>query len=402
MSLECPIGVDQCIWDCLPRDIQGEIITQGTAVTRNYDNEQPDCASTSKSRRCIKRKIDSGAVTQSTITNWATQKPVSISIESEVFRASPSNPGNDNSAQFIPQELKKTGDTAVLKEQQLVDFTAEVNGKEAADVFTDTAFPASAESIDGRPLSSNSHNLTKKRSVTDIAIPEKQSDEATNQNSNQLTCKCNVPIKVRQVSKDGPNQGRFFASCSLRSCNHFAWADNSPHSESTSKIIWKRFNQSDRWTLLGPKGIYGVSPNDILQGGVGDCWFLSALAVIAGRRDLMQKIIKSTELNDNGKIVFSLFIDGIWREIIVDNYLPCQKPSIIKYTKKNFINSSYIIDREGSTLVYSKISRAQLWVPLLEKAYAKAHGNSHLFSLSFVFLNFCFSCSSLFPLQGTY
>ena len=390
MSLKCPVDFDPSVWDCLPRDIQSEIVTDCTTVARSCHHNEDDHASTNKSGRYSKRKNGDEFVTQSTITNWTTQRVTSISTVREFVETSPPNPGHNNSAQYISHELHK--EVGILKQQLLLVPIAEIKSPFTDDTFTDSAFPASAESIDGRPLKSNSLN---KHSSVDTGTSDKQNGTAKDQDSNQLICKCSLPIKIRQVSKDGANQGRFFASCLLRSCNHFAWADDFAHSESTSKIVWKRFNRSDRWTLFGAKGIYGISPNDVLQGGVGDCWFLSALAVIAERTDLIQKIVKSAELDDSGKINFCLFIDGTWQDIVVDNYLPCQQRSIKKEKKRKMINDVLCIDQEGSTLAYSKVSHTQLWVPLLEKAYAKAHGMIYFKSLMLIYTPSIFSLDAL-------
>ena len=96
---------------------------------------------------------------------------------------------------------------------------------------------------------------------------------------------------------------------------------------------------------------------------------LSALAVIAERPDLIRSLIDPTTIIDyksTGKATFRLFIDGDWKNVIVDNYLPCRVS-----TKKRKAAS---IGAVGDELAYAKACQSQLWVPLLEKAYAKAHG----------------------------
>jgi hypothetical protein len=65
-----------------------------------------------------------------------------------------------------------------------------------------------------------------------------------------------------------------------------------------------------------------------------------------------------------------LFIDGKWTEVIVDNQLPCKASTMGNPTM--------------SDLVYSKGKSSQLWVPLLEKAYAKAHGSYDAISGGFI------------------
>ena len=64
----------------------------------------------------------------------------------------------------------------------------------------------------------------------------------------------------------------------------------------------------------------------------------------------------------------------------MDNYLPCLPGGHVKKTNKNSkdkINDALVIDRDGSKLAYSKANNKILWVPLLEKAYAKAHGDNN-------------------------
>ena len=108
---------------------------------------------------------------------------------------------------------------------------------------------------------------------------------------------------------------------------------------------------------------------DPYAGGLGDCWMLSALAVIAERPDLIRNLIDpstTTDFRASGKATFRLFIDGDWKNIVVDNHLPCRVS-----TKKRKVTS---IGAVGDELAYAKANQSQLWVPLLEKAYAKAHG----------------------------
>jgi len=243
-----------------------------------------------------------------------------------------------------------------------------------------------------------------------------------------------------------------------KKCRFFKWAYQA------QLMHWYRFGRHNHHTLvhrhLSLNGGGGYAASDLVQGKVGDCWFLSALAVIAERPDLIRRLFPNdadlvlTETHDAyGIIEVKLFMDGYWKSITMDTFLPCLMeyqsveptttttiardkklaahggrkgdggPNLAKklssssgHEQQALSDTSRTIirdtkeflqqDREkkmpsvskvdggsrsvdpvqpywqiGSCdLAYSKSRQNQLWVPYLEKAYAKIHGSYHAIS----------------------
>ena len=82
---------------------------------------------------------------------------------------------------------------------------------------------------------------------------------------------------------------------------------------------------------------------------------------------MITRIIGNSEKNDFGLFSVWLNINGIWDEIVIDDYIPVEE-------------DSETVDENGDPTyrpVFSKFGKFgedALWVILIEKAYAKAFG----------------------------
>jgi len=112
-------------------------------------------------------------------------------------------------------------------------------------------------------------------------------------------------------------------------------------------------DQHQHWTLFrGERG--GISPDDVHQGQLGDCWFLSVLSVLASKPQLVRNLIISD--NDEvktGQYIVRIAECGYWNTVRVDDLLPA--------------------DPNGALMFCGTLSN-ELWAPIIEKAYAKLHG----------------------------
>ncbi|KAH7133348.1 hypothetical protein B0J13DRAFT_587619 [Dactylonectria estremocensis] len=136
------------------------------------------------------------------------------------------------------------------------------------------------------------------------------------------------------------------------------------------------------WIFESPQfTVDGFSGTDIKQGSNGDCWWLAALATIAHRKDLMNKICVERD-EECGVYGFVFHRDGEWISTVVDDNLYLKE--------KDFGQDSDIYDSTGKksrlykkqkqsgsdALFFAKCDDAnETWLPLLEKAFAKVHGD---------------------------
>lgn len=100
-----------------------------------------------------------------------------------------------------------------------------------------------------------------------------------------------------------------------------------------------------------------IEPNDIKPGVLGNEWFLSAVSILAERPALIDRLFITDKINQSGIYRVKFCKNGEWVTVTVDDYFPCYP--------------------EGEPL-FARAHGNELWVMLLEKAYAKLHGNYYL------------------------
>ncbi len=112
-------------------------------------------------------------------------------------------------------------------------------------------------------------------------------------------------------------------------------------------VDWKPISQlSQHPRLFGEE----AAAIDVIQGALGDCYLLGAMSVVATRPELIRALFKHSSVED-GIYVVSLFVEGKWQFIVLDEFLPVGAGGALRFGSCRDADS--------------------FWVPLLEKAHAK-------------------------------
>ena len=97
-----------------------------------------------------------------------------------------------------------------------------------------------------------------------------------------------------------------------------------------------------------------IDPNDIMQGSLGDCYFLAACSSIAEYAPRLQRNFLTDKVVPQGVFIFALCVDGIWQDVLLDEMVPCAV--------------------QNGQPAFNRTKNGELWVILAEKAWAKVYG----------------------------
>jgi len=164
--------------------------------------------------------------------------------------------------------------------------------------------------------------------------------------------------RIKNEPAAGYTEGTKFTDESFPTDEAFGWsAYNSAESvyALNSSKYWFRISDATGLTLKGNDDQFSV--NDIRQGMLGDCYFLAALSSIAENNEDVAGIFDQTELNADGMYTVWAWPKGVPQQIRLDDYMPSNSATSFRPT---FSKNS----EDGS-----------VWVPILEKYWAKLNGN---------------------------
>ena len=124
-----------------------------------------------------------------------------------------------------------------------------------------------------------------------------------------------------------------------------------------NQIEWARINEIKKFNTFDV--FYeGATLDDIKQGGIGDCYFLSAIGSLTNFPNFIESHFY---LEDEKKHIYGIyfFINGRWKRVLVDDQFPC------RMNDKNIFGELY----------FSCSFQNEIWVSLIEKAWAKVNGS---------------------------
>lgn len=118
-----------------------------------------------------------------------------------------------------------------------------------------------------------------------------------------------------------------------------------------NKIPWLRPTQF----LSGQFWVYrDIKSEDIVQGKLGDCYFLAAISSIAEFPKRIERLFLTKEVDQRSIYVLAMCQDGLWDDVVLDDQFPSHPAA--------------------KRPIFSTNKNNDLWVLFMEKAWAKVNG----------------------------
>lgn len=120
----------------------------------------------------------------------------------------------------------------------------------------------------------------------------------------------------------------------------------------SSNIVWLSAEEifNSKFSIF----VDDISIDDVRQGNLGNCYFMSSLAAMTTIPQLICQLFRSFKIPDNNCYEIGMNINGEWKIVLLDDYFPC--------SKKNRVP------------IFAKPNGPELWAMLIEKAWAKING----------------------------
>lgn len=234
------------------------------------------------------------------------------------------------------------------------------------DILSDTdsgeEIKSTLEDVFPNPKSGGTSNNISNNNSNNISNPRDNSN-SNNNNSNQDS---NVPYWNNKkplistgtfIDEDFPPHKRIINSYDMNGRKLFPKFLHCQNERlDDSELCFKR--PTEIWGNNYQLFSNDISIDDVKQGGIGDCYLIASLAALARRPELIRNIFKTSNTNSQGLYEIYIYYQGKKHILFVDDHL------IYSNYGRQYVNDFLFANPNGS----------ELWVLLLEKAFAKFEG----------------------------
>ncbi|KAJ3044359.1 hypothetical protein HDV00_002251 [Rhizophlyctis rosea] len=186
--------------------------------------------------------------------------------------------------------------------------------------------------------------------------------------------------KVSQISKECKERNVRFRDTHFDVDNQ-----NSLYALDTQDdIVYRTAGTKRVWEIFDDPKFFvnGTTAGDIQQGAAGDCYFLAALATVTNVPTLLSQLCVARD-EEVGVYGFIFFKDGDWTSVVVDDLLYTRAadygnadPVLRSLLRHDETLYRKLFQTGSDALFFSACKdKNETWLPLLEKAYAKVHGD---------------------------
>lgn len=134
------------------------------------------------------------------------------------------------------------------------------------------------------------------------------------------------------------------------------------------------------WAAVAPHPVLidnGFSLDDVQQGQLGDCWFISTLAHLVKAPHVLDSAFVTAEANPEGVFCVRLWTGSAWQWVFMDSTFPCHNDSYHEVGCSCHWGGAPN-PKEGKYFWLAAThssSHNEFWASFLEKAFAKLHGS---------------------------
>ena len=199
--------------------------------------------------------------------------------------------------------------------------------------------------------------IIKPRETLSKARTKEKTNEITNEATNEIS-KDSFKEELDDIQRMCDSPSKYQRISSFFSKTHLQFTDSQfPPSPRSLGLTTLPFVSSwQRPSSTSQRFVSGYSPSDVLQGALGDCYFLSALCVLGEEKTK------------------GLFISSEEEDLKIGAILLCFH---IKDNEEFYviIDTNFPMNSEGKWAFATSEEEGELWPMILEKAYAKVYGS---------------------------